>query len=242
LISLHSWAQSDIGKKRKSNEDSFFASDSLRLYIVADGMGGHRGGDTASRLAVFSAVATFQDEINKKSQTSHALERALAISAQRVYEASNEDPELRGMGTTLSVLAISDDLAFIAHIGDSRVYCIRDQEICQVTRDHSLVYEQVLAGLMSAEEAKYSNLRNIITRAIGSKPLVDADFFSFELKDNDLFLLCTDGLNSMLSDAEICERVSEESKEDALNGLINHANMNGGDDNITAVLVQVEKS
>jgi serine/threonine protein phosphatase PrpC len=239
LVSLISWAKSDIGRKRSSNEDCYFASDEIGLFMVADGMGGHKGGDRASRLAIDSAAREFIREFDQGTEVGEALGRALARAAMEVFDASRANIDLRGMGTTLSSLAIKDGRAHISHIGDTRIYCIRDDLIHQLTSDHSLVNEQVQAGIMSPDEARASSLRNIITRAIGHTKTVIADHFSLPVKENDIFLLCTDGLNNMLIDSEIVKLINSLKPHQAINKMIENSNDKGGDDNITAILVQV---
>ncbi|MCA9508406.1 MAG: Stp1/IreP family PP2C-type Ser/Thr phosphatase [Myxococcales bacterium] len=239
MASLISWAKSDIGRKRSSNEDCYFASDEIGLYVVADGMGGHRAGDHASKLAIESATREFIREYDKGCEISEALSRAVANAALRVFNASQDNLDLRGMGTTLSMLAVKNGRAHIAHVGDSRIYCIRNNQIHQLTSDHSLVNEQVQAGIMSPDEARTSALRNIITRAIGHNKTVSADHFSLSVKKGDFFLLCTDGLNNMLIDSEIVGLINSLRPDFAINKMIENSNKNGGDDNITAILVQV---
>lgn len=207
--------------------------------MVADGMGGHKGGDKASKIAISTAADTYQKKLAAGLSENLALEHAFSDAAKMVYEASVANVDLKGMGTTLSALAMSDDRAFIAHIGDTRIYCKRDEDLHQLTSDHSLVNEQVQAGIMSPEEARISSLRNIITRAIGHHENVRADHFSISLKQNDIFLLCTDGLNNMLLDSEILDIITRLEPHKAIKQLITEANRNGGDDNITVILVKV---
>lgn len=239
MVSLISWARSDIGRKRKSNEDSYFASDERGLFMVADGMGGHRAGDRASKIAIHSAAQEYMREIDLGTKTCEALANALAKAAYEVFNAQDNEADYKGMGTTLSALAIDQDRAYISHIGDTRIYCIRDEIIHQLTSDHSLVNEQVQAGLMSQAEARSSSFRNIITRAIGHSKIVQADNFSLNIKEKDMYLLCSDGLNNMLLDDEILSVIKSFEPREAVVKLINKSNEKGGDDNITAVLVRV---
>lgn len=240
MFSLKSWAESDIGRRRLNNEDAFFHDQDLGLFIIADGMGGHRGGDRASQLAVQTTKTVFQNRKAEQLSTPQALECAFSEAAKAVFKTSTTQLELRGMGTTLSALVISENQAHIAHIGDSRIYCFRDQRLHQLTTDHSLVNEHVQAGVMSPEEARTSSYRNIITRAIGHNETIKADYISLSVKLNDIFLLCTDGLNSMLLDCDILDILSHLPPEKALKQLILNANLYGGDDNITVILVGVE--
>jgi PPM family protein phosphatase len=237
LVGLYSWAESDIGRKRKRNEDACYHNDNLGLFIVADGMGGHRGGEQASKVAVSTACATYRDQKAKKFSTAFCLEQAFNKAAQKVYQDSMTNSDLRKMGTTLSALAIEKNRGYIAHIGDSRIYRVRDSQIKQLTSDHSLVNEQVQAGIMSQEEARISSLRNIITRAIGHSESICADHFSFFIAPGDIFLLCTDGLNNMLLDSEILTIISNFPSNKAIRQLILEANRKGGEDNITVILV-----
>lgn len=208
--------------------------------MVADGMGGHKSGDKASKLVIDAACHAFAPPKDAESaQVAAILHEAVCKAARDVFLASMSSITLHGMGTTLSAMVIADGMAHICHIGDSRIYCLQEGRLKQMTNDHSLVMEQVQAGLMSQEEARTSSFRNIITRAIGHKEVINPDQFSHPTKIGDLFLLCTDGLNNMLSDQEIAEILSKHPPQEALRLLITTANRNGGDDNITAILVGV---
>ncbi len=237
MVSLKSWAESDIGRKRANNEDSYFHDQDLGLFMVADGMGGHKGGDRASSIAIKVARATFLNKLSLNMDVDQALKLAFLEAAKEVYFQSLRHADLRGMGTTLSGLSIFDNQAHIAHIGDSRIYCLRDGELHQLTSDHSLVNEQVQAGIMTIEEANTSSLKNIITRAIGHKEKIYADYFSVSLEVNDIFLLCTDGLNNMVPDSEILKLLRRFEPKRAVRQLILEANLRGGEDNITVILV-----
>lgn len=240
LTSLLSWAMSDIGKKRSNNEDCFFHSVRLGLFIVADGMGGHKAGAHASSLAVKTASFEIVKNIRKKQKSLDAiLLDATARTAKKVFFESKENQELNGMGTTLSMLLIKDQKGYISHIGDSRIYCFRNGSLKLLTTDHSLVNEQVLAGVLSKEEARISHLRNVITKAIGHKEDVVPDIFSFDVQKDDIYLLCSDGLNSMLKDEQIQHILQNFHPSLAIKELIVQANNKGGDDNITAVLVNI---
>ncbi len=207
--------------------------------MVADGMGGHRGGDRASRIAVEEAHATFRHSRHERKTVATALDDAFREAAKKVYHVGMTHQDLRGMGTTLSAVAILERQAFIAHIGDTRVYCLRNNELHQLTSDHSLVNEQIEAGVMTKEEARVSSLRNIITRAIGHDENVRPDFLTYPTEVNDIFLLCTDGLNNMLSDAEITAIISMLEPQLAVDKLVDEANHKGGDDNISVILVRI---
>lgn len=201
-------------------------------------MGGHRGGDRASCIAIEEASTMFRERLLQTSVAA-ALDDAMRQAAKKVFQMGVTHQELRGMGTTLSALAFDKGKALIAHIGDTRIYCFRNNTLHQLTCDHSLVNEQIEAGVMTKEEARVSSLRNIITRAIGHDENVGADFLSYPSEVNDIFLLCTDGLNNMLSDAEIATIISAFEPGFAVEKLVDEANLKGGDDNISVILVRV---
>lgn len=238
MVGLLSWAESDIGRKRFNNEDAFFRCDETGLYVVADGMGGHQSGDKASKLAVDSLARSFKSEKHEEG-VGFLLLNSLSEAARAVYHAGLSKASLHGMGTTLTALTIHDKIAHICHIGDSRVYLFRQGDLSLVTKDHSLVMEQVDAGIISEEEARVSSFRNIITRAIGHKESIDPDQFEIPTFAGDLFLLCTDGLNNMLKDHEIATILNEGTPKNAVKRLIEMANGRGGDDNVTVILVKV---
>lgn len=239
MFSLKSWAQSDIGRKRTNNEDSLFSDSNLGLFMVADGMGGHRGGDKASKLAIKTAADTYKKCYSEGSSPKDALKKALKEAANEVFLASLKEPDLKGMGTTLSALVITGEEAIIAHIGDSRIYRLREGKLLRLTSDHSLVNEQVEAGIMTEEEARTSSLRNIITRAIGHDQNANADHFLTPVLADDVFLLCTDGLNNMLTDDKICQIITKQEPKKSIHTLISEANLRGGDDNITVILISL---
>lgn len=210
------------------------------LFIVADGMGGHRGGDHASRLAIETAALEFSKQQKAHSEISYALGQAMSEAAKAVFEAGHGEEALWGMGTTLSALHITDGVAHIVHIGDTRIYCLREHELIQLTSDHSLVNEQVQAGIISEEEARVSPLRNIITRALGQSKVIFADQFSWPLKEGDVFLLCSDGLTTMVSDQKIAKILTSFEVDLSAEMLIKEANNNGGEDNITVIIVRAK--
>lgn len=205
--------------------------------MVADGMGGHRGGDRASRLAIDSAQDEFIQQLKAGKETDFALSEAMNKAALQVFEAGHNDEASWGMGTTLSAVAFSNDHAFIAHIGDTRIYCLRNKTLTQLTNDHSLVNEQVQAGILSPDEARLSPLRNIITRALGQNKLVSADYSSLSIQENDKFLLCSDGLTTMVSEDKIAKIINDYTLDLSVAKLIEEANRNGGEDNITVILL-----
>ena len=241
----------DVGRKRDHNEDSFLIDEELQLYVVADGMGGHAGGGTASRIAVETidkrlrelrstvveqpASGTLQDSPVPETIRSAVEQACLAIFAK-----AQEDPELAGMGTTVISLLLDEAHAFFAHVGDSRAYLVRGDLIQQISEDHSLVNEQIKAGMITPEEARHSRYRNIITRSVGFEEEVQVDVMGLLAEPGDIFILCSDGLANMLEDQEILEIVHANSLDDIPARLIDLANERGGDDNITVIAVRAE--
>lgn len=247
----------DIGRKRQRNEDSYLVNDKIGLYIVADGMGGHAGGEFASKIAVSTVEEIIRGEDRVKSQVptqtyldasdasktegqeQDRLKEAINRAGNMIVRRAFEDPELKGMGTTSTVMFISNDKAYIAHVGDSRAYCVRDNEIIQITEDHSLVHEQLKSGLITEEEAKTHQLKNIITRSVGVQEEVEVDTIVWKIQPNDSYLLCSDGLSNMMNDDEMQEIISKYDVEQGARELVDLANQRGGEDNITLILLKV---
>jgi len=242
----------DVGRKRNHNEDSFLIDDELQLYVVADGMGGHAGGGTASRIAVetidkelrrardnrdnpFVSVTSLQDALLPE-----ALRTAVERACLAIFTTAQDDPRLSGMGTTVISLVVRDNHAFFAHVGDSRAYLVRGPLIQQISEDHSLVNEQIKAGMITPEEAKHSRYKNIITRSVGFEEEVQVDVMGVVAEPGDVFLLCSDGLANMVEDRELHEVVASTANlADVPKRLIDLANERGGDDNITVIVVQM---
>ena len=250
MASYKSAVLTDVGMKREHNEDSFLVNEDLGLYAICDGMGGHAGGETASRLAVqtierellsarlreddpFSADKPLDD-----TPLAGALREAVEGACAAVFRTSKSNPELQGMGTTCISLLIHGEHALVGHVGDSRAYLVRDGEITQLSEDHSLVNEQVRAGLLSVEEAKVSRLKNIITRSVGFEEDVLVDVMGVETRAGDKFLLCSDGLANLVENDEIREFLLAHPLEEVPPRLVELANDRGGDDNITVLAVE----
>jgi PPM family protein phosphatase len=241
----------DVGRKRDHNEDSFLIDDELQLYVVADGMGGHAGGGTASRIAVETIDRKLRDlraSMPEKTSSTNlqdsavpeTIRSAVEQACLAIFAKAQEEPELAGMGTTVISLMLDDAHAFFAHVGDSRAYLVRGDLIQQISEDHSLVNEQIKAGMITPEEARHSRYRNIITRSVGFEEEVQVDVMGLLAEAGDTFLLCSDGLANMLEDTEILETVRGLPLTDIPGKLIEMANERGGDDNITVVAVRVE--
>jgi len=243
----------DIGRKRRHNEDSFGVYDELGLYLVADGMGGHAAGEVASQAAVkilrdFMDATVVPDEITwpferdgNLSMTANRLVVGIRLANRVILDRAKIKPELKGMGTTIVAAVLEGDRLHIAHVGDSRAYRFSGGTLARVTVDHSFVEEQVSAGIMSAEQARTHPLRNVITRALGVRDDMKVDINGFDLVPGDMYLFCSDGLSGMLGEPEITQTLMEHTSDlDAcIQELIRRANEKGGDDNITAVLLRV---
>lgn len=247
---------SDVGRVRKNNEDAFLAAPALSLFAVADGMGGHSSGEIASRLAAEALREHFspfsrekhsapnEDQTVVLSPTTNLLVNAFRMANQRIYRASQERKETRGMGTTLVAVYFSPTSPIVGHVGDSRLYHLTRKTIRQITEDHSLAWEQYKKGLLAKEDIPFSPQKNIITRALGIRPDVDVELKTFSVEEDDYLLLCTDGLSDMLREDQMIREVYEASGDlnRACTALISLANSQGGKDNITALLIQIARS
>jgi protein phosphatase len=209
------------------------------LFIVADGMGGHRGGEIASKLAVDTVIASFYASDEKTPVA--AFKKAFSEANRVIIEKSREDVALFGMGTTCTALAIRPGEAYFAHVGDSRAYILRGGELKQVTEDHSLVGEMVRSGIISDEDAKVHPRRNVITRSLGTHEELETDTpdSPLPLIDGDVFLLCSDGLTSLVDEEELEVVVGANSPREACDRLVELANAKGGKDNITVQVIKV---
>jgi len=245
--------ETDVGRKRTHNEDNLYLPDDERFAIVADGMGGHASGEVASKIAVDSVVDFFKataDEVpmtwpfkvdRANRQEINRLVVGIKLANLKVFEAAQRDDTMHGMGTTLVSLFFLDDCAIVGHVGDSRCYRIRDQEIAQITEDHSLLNDYLKMKRLTPGEASNFAQKNVIVRALGMKESVQVDIMTETPRLGDIYLLCTDGLSGMLDDETIREIAHNESDLDkACEKLIAAANANGGVDNITVVLARIE--
>ena len=238
---MKAFAATDVGKVREVNQDCVFSSTGPvgclpNLFIVADGMGGHKAGDIASRLTVDSVVDKLS-KVNSKDYISVITDTIIKVNKEVIDKAA-ESQDYAGMGTTLVVATVFDNILKVGNVGDSRLYVI-GEDIIQITRDHSLVEEMVTNGQLDRADARVDKRKNIITRAIGGESKVEAEMSSVELKPEDKILMCSDGLSNMVDDAEILEIINREPDiEKAARMLIDAANENGGKDNISVVIVE----
>lgn len=245
--------QTDVGLKRRINEDVVVLDPDLEVYLVADGMGGHAAGEVASRVAAEEILRIFSGGVHEleqawpqhwdtnRSATANLLVDAVVAGHHRVTNVMNNDVDLKGMGTTVvvAVRGVEPKTLVICHVGDSRAYCLRNGTLHLLTSDHSWVHEQVEAGFLSEEAARTHPLKNVVTQALGgsSEPRVDVREIAFD--EGDLYLLCSDGLNSMLTDDEIAGLLDPEGAlDETCRRLINAANQRGGNDNISVVLLR----
>jgi serine/threonine protein phosphatase PrpC len=234
----------DVGRRRDSNEDNLtrlvpkdpkIMEHKGAIFVVADGMGGHAAGEVASEIAVETIREEYYD--SEQEDVSETLAQAIKQANQVIYDRATEQAGRAGMGTTCVVAVIRDALVYLANVGDSRAYLVRDGQIRQLTYDHSWVAEQVRAGMLTDEQARTHAHRNVITRALGTQPEVYPDLFIHPLQDGDMLLLCSDGLSGYVSDEEMNRILNSSSPQEGVHALIAQANEQGGPDNITAVLV-----
>lgn len=238
-MKVRSCAISDVGKKRQKNEDSYLINDSLNLFVVADGMGGHAGGEYASRIAITTIEEFFESAQGKDSDSSGVISEAIKVAGAKIVSKAEEDAALKGMGTTVIALHLDDKKAIFGHVGDSRAYLFRDGVLEQLTDDHSLVNEQLKTGMITEEEARTHQFKNIITRSLGVTAEVEVDVVSKKLKAGDAFLLCSDGLSNLVEIQEMEKELRAKEAVLAAKTMVDLANKRGGDDNITVVVVEV---
>ena len=225
-------AATDVGRVRDHNEDAYLVAEDLGLIAVADGMGGHRGGEVASTTALEALRIAFL--------AGAAIQDAVSAANEAVHDQSVADPNLRGMGTTITAGALTEGSLLLGHVGDSRAYLLREGRLQRVTTDHSLVEELIRAGELTEAEAEHDPRRSMITRALGLDSGVEIDLEEIVLADGDRVLLCSDGLTNMVSENDLVRHLVETSDpQDVARGLVDSANAAGGVDNITAVVIDV---
>lgn len=247
-------ARTDAGRVRSHNEDAVFVEPALGLAVLADGMGGYNAGEVASGMATTLLAAelakAFADQApdvrlaDGQLWARAALLREIDRANGAIYQAAQSQPQYAGMGTTLVVALFHDDTVTVAHIGDSRLYLLREGNFRQLTRDHSLLQEQIDSGIITAEQARYSQNRNLVTRALGIDPTVEVEINDYEVEPGDVFLLCSDGLNDMVEDDEIALTLTSLSANLDLcaTQLVDMANDNGGRDNVSVILVMAKQA
>jgi len=252
-IRIDAHGATDVGMKRRLNEDVYLIDEDLGVYLVADGMGGHAAGEVASRLAADEILRTLRDKAEDvegawpahwnmaRSATANLVVDSVLAGHEKVTEAVNRDVNLKGMGTTVvaAVHPRHSNHLIVCHVGDSRAYRMRGETLSLLTDDHSWVHEQVTAGFLSEEAARSHPLKNVVTQALGGSAEPKVDIHEIEVEDGDLYLLCSDGLNSMLTDEEIADCLDRDAPlESICNDLIVAANERGGNDNISVVVLR----
>jgi serine/threonine protein phosphatase PrpC len=254
-IRIRCEARSDVGRKRRGNEDALVCNSKQKLFVVADGMGGHAAGEVASRVAVeaiqeFVELTGGDEEITwpfgldeSISYDGNRLKTAIRHANRRVLETTRERSEFEGMATTVVAVLVDGDVANLAHVGDSRIYLWSDGELQLLTSDHSWVNEQLQNGIISAEQARSHPLRNVVTRALGGRAELLVDLQSRRVRPGEVLLLCSDGLTTMVSDAQIAEILDEAGADlaGAAQRLVDAANERGGEDNITVIVLGFEE-
>ncbi len=251
-LEVSSQAATHVGRKRRRNEDSHLADPDLGLYIVADGMGGQAAGDVASRRAVDVARAHIADRIevltrfaenptqDNRVAAQELVTTAIQAACADLWSMAENDPNLRGMGTTMVCFAIAGDRAVLGHVGDSRCYLVRQGEANRLTEDHTIVAASIKNGTMTKEQAKKSALRSVLTRAVGTQESVQVDALCVEIMPGDVFLICSDGLYGYIEEDEEIASLCEKPKEDLATQLVDLANERGGRDNITAIVLSFQ--
>ncbi len=250
-LEVQAFGLSDVGRKRKRNEDAYVIAPEIGLYAVADGMGGHSAGDVASQRAievVRGALAARQDVLRafaddpspeRGGAAARLVEQAIQSACADIHRSAAGDPRLRGMGTTFVCLVVAGERAVVAHVGDSRLYLHRRGGLYALTEDHTLIAEQMKAGEITAEGAKNSPFKGVLTRALGQNESVQVDSLVVDLIPGDAFLLCSDGLHGYFADDEIAQRFADGASAALPGELIAVANERGGRDNITALIVSI---
>jgi serine/threonine protein phosphatase PrpC len=254
-MELSFWAATDVGKKREHNEDNFLVDKKLSLFVVADGMGGHASGEVASNIAVhefrtaIEARADLLEGFTRADGTVRGadilglLEQAVQAAGVAIFQRGKQEPEKRGMGTTISSLLLVGDRGFIAHVGDSRIYLVRQGQVIQLTEDHSLINELIRRGKVTKDtlgRSPYSAYKNAVTRAVGVYETVQVDTIDFDLLPGDQFLICSDGLHTYLDDDKIKDLFAGDDITAVPKKFIDHANEGGGQDNITAIALRIQ--
>jgi serine/threonine protein phosphatase PrpC len=249
---IEAFGRTDVGRRRKINEDSFLVSPEMSLYAVCDGMGGHNAGEVASRMATETISAFIERSAVEKEITwpwgldanlsfdANRVKTAIRLANARVFQAADNREELTGMGTTVVTALISGDVMTVGSAGDSRCYLVRGGELKQLTRDDSWVSAALGEGILNSDDVEHHPLRNVITKAVGARDAIDLDVLVHDLQPGDLVMLCSDGLHGMVSDQEIGRilQSSLDSLEEASARLIEAANEAGGRDNVTVVLLR----
>ncbi len=242
FMQIEAWYQTDVGLKRDGNQDAIFVDNEMGLYIVADGMGGHRGGEVASAMAIEAAkkVVTEMLQSSERPSPHEIITQAYKQATQDIFARGVKDPSLRGMATTMVLVMRMDRKVFIGNVGDSRAYLIASPGCWQLTEDHSLFNEQLKAGLIRNMNKEDFEGKNIITRSVGFENDVTCDIVEHELQSGEILLLCSDGLSGLISDESLATICLTMRPDKVVDRLILEAKKAGGDDNITVAIVKIK--
>lgn len=241
-MNFEAWYLSDKGLRRDSNQDSCLVDKELGLFIVADGMGGHSGGEVASSIAVQTVQEIVSDPEALELSPREVLTRAYETASRRIFDkAANESPQLAGMGTTMVIAYLRGNTLYLANVGDSRCYLFKKPYLWQITEDHSLLNEQVRAGLLSEEQCKNFIGRNVITRSVGYEREVHPDILEREVEPGEIYILCSDGLSGLVTDEKMSQLMNSNPPEKLTKVFVDQALANGGDDNVTVLVIHFPK-
>ncbi len=247
-MKVTSCGMTDVGLKRVHNEDNFLINPELNLYVVCDGMGGHAGGEVASAIAVHTIEEAFSlislenlspDTIGEK--ISQHIKSIVQLAGKSIFEEAKRERRYRGMGTTCVLMYAHNNVAYVAHVGDSRGYLLRENKIEQLTEDHSLVNERIRAGMLTPEEAKNYRLKNVITRSLGFENEVEVDILKVPLQVGDILMMCSDGLSNLVEAEGMAHTMLDNALQKATRSLVHQACEAGGDDNITVVMFRIDE-
>jgi PPM family protein phosphatase len=244
-MKLRAWCQTDVGLRRQTNQDFVLLDEALGVFILADGMGGHQGGEVASRMAAETALdvirKTLQESGSRKIHPRMLLVHAYEQASRRVFDTSQEpSSNLAGMGTTLVIAYYQNGTLYIGNVGDSRAYLYSSGQLWQITEDHSLMNEQLRAGLLKEKDAANFTAKNVITRSVGFEREVQVDVIERELRAGEIVMLCSDGLSGLVEHERITEIFAKHSPEESVSICINEAKKNGGDDNVSVLAIYAE--
>lgn len=233
------WSRTDRGLKRQTNQDSILINAELGIYVLADGMGGHSGGEVASAIAVKTVEEVFRETFGSGKSPRERIELAYKEASLRIFDkAATSNPELAGMGTTLVMIYIQDNRVYVGNVGDSRCYLFHAEQFWQLSEDHSVLNEQLRSGAMSEDQAKVYVGKNIITRSVGYEREVDVDILEREVIPKETYLLCSDGLSGMVTDQKMREILRQNEASEVVDVCMKTALYNGGDDNISIILIE----
>ncbi|PWU14177.1 MAG: Stp1/IreP family PP2C-type Ser/Thr phosphatase [Bdellovibrio sp.] len=240
MVECDVWCRTDKGLRRESNQDSFLINHDLGLFVVADGMGGHSGGEVASQLAVQTVEKVFAEPSHRGLPPRELIQKAYEEASHHIFDKAARESQLTGMGTTMVICYVTREGVFLGNVGDSRIYLFQKPYVWQVTEDHSLANEQIRAGVIRSDQVRQFIGRNVITRSVGYERDVIADVLERPVQKGDLFLMCSDGLSGMVTDQVIGEVLNQHPNEAGVNELLKRALAAGGEDNVTIMLISIQ--